>query len=176
MSDDLDITKLIPGKDDKVAIMACVGHVCIQWSLLENNILRFLAVLEGVKFDHAAIMFGGMDMKPRLGTAINLAQFHKIHHPLQRRLVNLRKRMEKDNLQDRRNLVVHGVHEGSERPHSFKLYMPRLKGDQKNAEISVSDVILLGLEIKAAGDEISSIMLDYVDWKMRDHNTINEVS
>lgn len=159
------VTQLVPGVDDLAANMAAIGHVCIQWSLCENNILAVLCAIEGLNIDHAAIVFGGLDMKPRLNMAINLATHHKIDPRLKTRLRNLRTAMDKANLADRRNRAVHGVQKASETPHTFTMYMPRLKGDAQHRDVSIMEMHQLGLEIKQAGDEAWSIFEAYGLWK-----------
>ena len=160
---------LTPGVDDQVAIMAGIGHVCVQWSLLENNILAVLCAIENLAIAEASIVFGSLDMKPRLNMAVNLAAHHKIDRTLQTRLRNLRTAMDKAKLAERRNRLVHGVHKASPEPKTFTLYMPRLKGDAQHEDVSVMDAYELGIAIKAAGDEAWSIFEDYGTWKFGDH-------
>ena len=164
---------LNPGEDDQIAIMAAIGHVCVQWALLENNLLAVLSAIEGMPVPQTTIVFGALDMKPRLNMAINLADHHNIHPPLRARLRKLRKTMDDAKLADRRNRLVHGVHKLSDQPHSFKLFMPRLKGDAQHKDVSVGDAYNLGIEIKAAGDEAWSIFEDYGKWRFGDHRTEN---
>ena len=52
------VTQLTPGDDDGAATMACIGFVCIQWALLEANLLAVLAACQGVTIEEAAILFG----------------------------------------------------------------------------------------------------------------------
>lgn len=165
--------KLVPGEDDQAAIMACIGNVCIQWSLLEQNILAVLAACQNIHLSEAAILFGGLDMKPRLGMAINLAEHHRWHPLLLRRLRALRTNIDKSKLVDRRNLIVHGVHSASEGPQAFSLYTPRRKGDAQREEWTVMDAYRLGIEIQQANLEAYEIFLEYGRWKFPDHFTEN---
>lgn len=67
------VTQFVPGQDDNAAIMACIGNVCIQWALLEQNIMGILGACPNCPLEEVAILFGGLDMKPRLNMAIKIA-------------------------------------------------------------------------------------------------------
>ena len=120
--------QLSPGVSEEAAIMACIGHVCVQWALLENNIIAVLCACQNIPTDEAAILFGSLDMKPRLNMAINLARYHKWPRNLVTNLENLRKAIDKAKLIDRRNMIVHGVHRQHEAEQTVTLYTPRRSG------------------------------------------------
>ena len=134
-------------------MMAAIGHVCVQWALLENNLLAILATCQTIPLEEAAIIFGSLDMKPRLNHAILLTRHHRWPRPLQTRIEALRKNIDKSKLVDRRNLIVHGVHSASDLPHSVNLYTPRRKGTAQNETWSVMDAYRIGEEVKAAALE-----------------------
>lgn len=169
-------TQLTPGVDDQSAIMACIGHVCIQWALLENNILAVLCTCQNVSTEEAAILFGGLDMKPRLGMAINLATHHKWHPSLIKRLRSLRTAIDKAKLVDRRNIIVHGVHKASDKAQTFTLYSPRRNGSAQHEDWTILEAHALGVEIHAAGLEAWAIFEDYGKWKFGDHPPENSQS
>jgi hypothetical protein len=96
------MTWLQQGKEDHVAIMATVGHVCVHWALLELNLLTLLAAVENIHLDEAALLFGGLDMRQRLCKAIDVAEYHKIKPSLTKRLRVLRRAIDKKKIVDRR--------------------------------------------------------------------------
>lgn len=161
--------QFVPGVDDKAATMACVGFVCVQWALLENNLLGLLAAAQNIPIDEAAIIFGGLDMKPRLNTAILLAEHHKWKPPLLKRLKELRDAIDKAKLVDRRNMLIHGVHSDSDKPETFILYSPRKKGSAQREEWTVKDAHNIGLAIQAVALEAHAIFSAYGKWKFGDH-------
>jgi hypothetical protein len=154
-------TQLIPGEDDEAAIMAAIGHVCIQWALLENNLMAILTACQSTSWDEAALLFGSLDMKPRLNTAILLARHHKWPPPVVKRLESLRTNIDKSKLVDRRNLIVHGVHSASDLPQSFNLYTPRRKGEAQHETWTVMDAYRVGQEARAAALEAYDIFAEY---------------
>lgn len=153
--------------------MAGIGHVCIQWALLENNLLGILACCQNVKIEEAAILFGGLDMKPRIGVAIKLAQYHKWSPPLQRGLRDLRSKIERFKLVDKRNMLIHGVHKPSEKPQHFVLYSPRKSGTAQQEEWSIFAVLEVGNHIHSAALEAQSIFDAYGAWKFPGHSAEN---
>lgn len=159
---------LTPGEDDQAATMACIGFVCVQWALLENNLLGLLAVAQNIPIDEAAIIFGGLDMRPRLNSAILLAEHHKWRPPLLKRLRNLRDTIKKADLIDRRNMLVHGVHNTSEKPETFILYSPRKRGAAQHEEWTVKDAHNVGLAIHEVAMEAYAILTAYGVWKFGD--------
>lgn len=170
------VTQLTPGVDDQSAIMACVGHVCVQWALLENNLLGVLAASQNITVDEAAILFGSLDMRPRLAKAIGLAEFHRWKPPLKKRLRDLRGGMDKLKLIDRRNMLIHGVHSQSTKPLHFNLYSPRLSGDAQRQEWSIQDAITLGDQVRYAALEAHAIFAEYGRWKFGENGLENAVS
>ncbi len=163
------MTVLEPGIDDQTAILVGIGHICLQWALLEHNLLAVLSAIEAQSLDRAAIIFAGLDMRQRLCKAIDLADYHKIHPPLRKRLRDLRASIDKSKTVDHRNRAVHGVHKASDRPHSVVLTMPRIKGEARHQHWSVADLYILSRQIKAFGDEAWSIYSDYGAWKFGEH-------
>ena len=159
------VTQLTPGVDDQSAIMACIGYVCIQWALLENNLLGVLSASQKITIDEASILFGSLDMRPRLTKAIGLAEFHRWSQPLKKRLRDLRAGIDKLKLNDRRNMLIHGVHSESTKPQHFILYSPRLSGDAQREEWSIQDAIILGDQVRFAALEAHAIFVAYGQWK-----------
>lgn len=169
------MTVLVPGKDDHAAIMAGIGHICVQWASLETILLAIIGAIENMPPKEYYIVFGGLDMRPRLGMAITLAEYHKIHPRLINRLRTLRTKMDKAKIADRRNQAVHGAHTDSDIPEHVQLTMVRLKGDRQTEAISVADLRDLGFEILALADEAISIFRDFGVWKFGEHRPENNV-
>lgn len=170
------VTQLTPGVDDQSAIMACIGYVCVQWALLENNLLGVLAASQNVTIDEAAILFGSLDMRPRLTKAIGLAEFHCWKQPLKKRLRDLRGGIDKLKMSDRRNMLIHGVHSESTKPQHFNLYSPRLSGDAQREEWSIQEAITLGDQVRYAAIEAHAIFVEYGRWKFGDNGPENTES
>ena len=160
------VTQLTPGKDDEAAIMLCAGHICLQWSLFEGTLMEILAACQGTCTDETAILFGSLDMKPRLNMAINLASFHKWPSPMQKRLRDLRKAVDKSTLIDRRNMIVHGVPSQSTVPSkTVHLYTPRRSGPAQREDWSVIEAQYLGEEIRLASSAARGILNEFVAWE-----------
>lgn len=155
--------------------MTSIGHVCLQWALLEHTILTLLAAIENIHIDEAALLLAGLDMRQRLCKSIDLAEYRKIQPHLIKRLRGLRTGIDKQKLVERRNRAVHGVQKKSERPRHFVFSMPRLKGLARDAHWTVADVYLLSMEIQAAGAEVTSIFQDFGTWKFGEHRAENEI-
>ena len=167
------VVPLIPGVSEEAAIMACIGHVCVQWAQLENNILAVLCACQNVPVEEAAILFGSLDMKPRLNMAINLARRHKWPTSLLIRLDRLRKAIDKAKLLDRRNMVVHGVHRATDTPQTVTLYTPRRSGSAQYEDWTIEGAHQLGVEIMHAANEAWDIFASYGRWKFGNHFTEN---
>ena len=149
--------------------MASIGFVCVQWALLENNLLGLLAAAQNIHIDEAAIIFGSLDMKPRLNKAILLSEHHKWQPPLQKRIKSLRSAMEKGKLAERRNTLIHGVHKDSDEPETFILYSPRNKGQAQHETWTIKDAYGVGQAIQEAAVEAHEIFAAYGKWKFGDH-------
>lgn len=154
-------TVLVPGEDDQTAIMACIGNICVQWALLETNILHIVGLIEQMPPDEAYIVFGGLDIRPRLNMAINLSQHHGYPTALTNQLTALRTDMKNSDIANRRNTAIHGVHSESDAPHSMKLTMVRYPKDRRNRDMSVLDFHALGNEIQNLAVRAYSIFESY---------------
>lgn len=156
-----------PEVSEDVKIMAGIGHVCLQWARLEMGILGVIYTIEDVPREKGEIIFGGLDMLPRINMAIKLAEHAKIAPPLRRRLRDVRSKLQ-GGLADRRNQVVHGAHKDLE-DGLTTLTMVRWQGDRREKKIDKADLYQLGNEIFELGDECWSIMEDLGMWKFGPH-------
>jgi hypothetical protein len=156
-------TQLVPGEDDGAAIMATIGHICIQWARLESTLLGICAVLARTPPSEAFIIFGGLDMRPRLNMAVNLARHHKMERKLLDRLTTIRVTITKEKLDDKRNQAVHGAHSDSTTPQHVKLTMARWSGDKRDQEISIAELHKTGLRLNDLANEAYLILIAYVE-------------
>lgn len=154
-------TVLVPGEDDQTAIMACIGNICVQWALLETNILHIAGLIEQMPPDEAYIVFGGLDIRRRLNMAVNLSRYHGYPTALTNQLTALRQDMKDSDIVNRRNTAVHGVHSASNAPHSMKLTMVRYSGDRRDQDLSVLDFHAIGDEIQRLAVRAYSIFENY---------------
>lgn len=117
--------------------------------------------------DKVHIIFGGLDMQPRVNMALILAREAKWPQPLLKRIEAVRHALQRDGekLAERRNQVVHGVHSDSEIPAHFKLTMVRWKGPKTTQDVSITDVRALALRLGEMAQEVWSIFDDYGVWK-----------
>ena len=151
--------------------MATVGYVCLQWSRLEMGILGVIYTIEDMPAEKGEIIFGGLDILPRVNMAINLARYAKLPPRFTKRLTNVRKALQ-GGLCDRRNQVVHGAHRDMESD-STTLTMVRWKGDKRTKTLSAMDIQKLGNEIFELGNECWAIMEDLASWKFGTHSEEN---
>ncbi len=152
---------------DHLKIMAGIGGVCVQWALLEHLVLGMIAANEGMPSDRAYLIFGSLDMKPRLNMAILLARDAKIPNDIVKRIEDVRKALREEKLTDRRNQAIHGVHKASGQPDSIDLTMPRWSGSRRTQTVTVMDLFSLSTRLAELGNEIWLIGEDVQAWKMR---------
>jgi hypothetical protein len=162
-------TQLVPGEDDHSAVMALIGHICVQWARLENTLLGLCAVCTRLSPEEAFLTFGGLDMRPRLNMAINLATHHKMQPHLLKRLRGIRETISKKKLDDKRNQAVHGVHSDSDLPQHIRLTMVRWGGDKRVQDVSIIDLHSTGREICDLANECYSILMAHVERLDTDH-------
>ena len=158
------------GYSDTNKFCAMIGHVCLQWALLELNLLGLLSSLESVSTERAEILFGGLDMLPRCGMAINLARHHRLPGPMIKRIETVRKKLQ-SGIADRRNQAIHGAHARSDIPGHVRLRMVRWKGAKSVQHISIKDMHDLAMEIAALASEADAIWVDYGRWKFGGHSS-----
>lgn len=137
--------------------MAGIGHVCLQWALLEHLLLGCIAAVEGMPLEKTYIMFGGTDMIARCGIAINLARQAKLPGTYPARLDAIRKEL-RGGLQDRRNQAVHGVHASSDIPDSMRLTIAKWPEPRRHQDVSVMDLYELGKRLSELGKEADEIL------------------
>lgn len=149
-----------------VKVMAGIGGVCVQWALLEHLVLGLIGHIEAEDLDKVYLVFGSLDMKPRLDMAILLARHHKVPEEYVRIIANVRKALQDERLSDRRNQAVHGVHKELEGD-SINLTMPRWKGNRRTERVSAQDLGRLAIRLQELQKEIIRSGDEIFNWKMR---------
>jgi len=164
----LDLEKL---RDDpqlaaQIVFLSSIGHVCLQWSLLELTLLALLSNMEDMDIEKGEVIFGGLDIKPRVNMAISLGTRHKLPPPLLAELRAIRKVIQVD-LMDRRNQAVHGAHGESELLGTYQLRMSRWPAPKKLQPVSYESMIALSEEIHRVQQRVYAVLTDMVDWRIK---------
>lgn len=160
MPGNLDLTD-----DEQNAFLAAIGHICLQWALLEQMILFVIGAVENLAMQKAYKMFAGLDMNPRINMAIHLAQEAGLpHNRFVKPLIDVRKALN-SGLTDRRNMFVHGVHKFGTEQGEYVLTMTRWKGDKQSQTVTLLDAVKLAHEIALQAQKAGGIFDDYGVWK-----------
>lgn len=150
----------------QVQVLATIGHICVQWALLEAYGAQIIWALLPIKHDTGAVITGGMDMMPRFNTAIALAEHKHAPRIAIQKLKCIRQTLQ-DGLADRRNQAVHGIHSASDDPTKVKLTMLRWKGNKREEERSVFELHETSQDIIAL-QKIAHEALDIIwEWQLR---------
>lgn len=144
---------------------------------MEHTLLAIMAAAEDIPLEKAYMLFSGLDIRPRLGMAINLARYHKWPSRLLKRLGAIRIEIQGNNgrngLAEKRNLVVHGVQKTSTRAHSITFTVPRNHGTKLHTDVSVKEMYDLAASLNALAKEAGSIFDDYGTWKFGSNSEKN---
>ena len=150
----------------KIPLLAAIGHVCLQWSLLEMTILGVLSQLQLVPHDEAAILFGELDILPRFNRAIALAEHHKTPALVKSKLRETRSALQgRTGLMARRNQAVHGAHADADSLDAVQLTMVRWSGDRRIQKVSLEDLIALTEEIHSEQRRTYSVFESIAKWQ-----------
>lgn len=149
------------------AFLSGIGHVCLQWALLEQTLLAIIGAAEDLPFDKVYTRFGSLDMQPRLNMAIKLAREDKWPPRLIKTLVEIRKALQKDGggLAERRNLFVHGVHKDTGVPGEVSLTMARWVPDKREQIVTMHDAFDLATRLTHLVHKAESVFRGYGVWK-----------
>jgi hypothetical protein len=150
------------------AFLCAVGHICLQWALLEQTILFIIGAIENLPIQKAYKMFASLDIQPRLNMAIQLAEdaqlpYGRFIKPLKDIRAELQKGGAK--IADRRNLFVHGVHKFGTQHGEYVLTMTRWKGDRQSQTVTLVDAAQLAHEIALQAQKADRVFCDYGAWK-----------
>lgn len=154
---------------EEAKFFATIGHICLQWALLEHTVLALIAAAENMPMSKVHIIFGGLDMQPRVNMAITLAREAGWPQRLVKRIEAIRKALQRggEDLAARRNQAVHGVHKASELPEHVSLTMVRWRGPKETQDVSLSELHQLGVRLHELSEEAWSIFEAYGVWKFK---------
>lgn len=132
-----------------------IGAVCAQWSYLEYVILRTMRKLLDLEEETAKILFGGLDIRPRIAMAIELARHLKAPTVVIETLVTTRAAVD-GGLLKRRNRAIHGVQflysDGD-------LFVEVHRGkDRARRELSVTELQSLACEILQVSTNLTQVI------------------
>lgn len=154
----------VPGE---IAIKVTIGDVCLQWSRLEMALIGLICQIEPIDIEKAFIIFGGLDIQPRVNMAINLGRHNKLPPAILKRIGAVRTKLQ-NGLAERRNQVVHGAHREIVGAHTT-LTMVRWKGAKRNKTLHATDIAALSAEIHELGTEVYSISEELFGRALRAH-------
>ncbi|MFS0737466.1 hypothetical protein ABC347_10485 [Sphingomonas sp. 1P06PA] len=152
--------------DTQLKIMSSIGHVCIQWALLEHLLLGCIAAIENIKLEKTYIMFGSADVVARCGFAINLARDANLPGHFPARLDAIRKELN-GGLKDRRNQVVHGVHAAADMPDAVRLTIAKWTGPRRHEVVSVMQMYELGSRLNELANSANAIQNEIFEWRIK---------
>ena len=162
-----------PPPTDQNSFLAGIGHVCLQWSLLEQTVLAIIASAEDTSFDKVYTRFGGLDMQQRLNMAIKLTREEKWPNRLTKPLVTIRRAIQRDGegLAETRNMFVHGAHKDTAVPGEFSLTMSRWSPDKRHQIVTLLDAIQLANRLAELVQQAVGVFRNYGTWKFgtKDH-------
>ncbi len=152
--------KIRAAQDERLKL---IGSICDQWSFVEYMLLRSMRKLCGFTDDEIGkILFGGLDMRPRVAMAIELARHFKAPAPFVTALIATRDAID-GGLLKRRNRAIHGVQflysDGE-----LRVEVHRGK-DRQRRELSAKDLWNLSNDIHEAGIALCTTINHYL-WNM----------
>lgn len=146
--------------------MASIGHVCVQWALLEHSLLSLIGTVEAMPLEKVYRIFGSLDMMPRCNMTINLARDAKAPTALVKRILAVRKELQ-DGLDQKRNQVIHGVHAFTGVNDSVQLTMPRWSEPKRTQTVTALEMAELGQALNRLSSEVLAIGEDFFNWQQR---------
>jgi hypothetical protein len=152
--------------DGQIKVLACIGNICLQWSLLEQAGLFVISTIEKELAPKTYLKFGNLDMVPRLNMAINLARDAKVPVYLVKRLEAVRTSV-RDNFQDKRNQAVHGVHSAASDPDSVTFTMVRWFEPKRTQTVSAVDLYAVATGLHALMEETLAISDAIHEWRIK---------
>jgi hypothetical protein len=160
--------KITPPTDQNV-FLAGIGHICLQWALLEMMMLGIIATAEGIPLQKTYSRYGRWDMLDRVKFAIKLAVEARWPGRLVGRLKNIQRALQKggDGLADQRNLYVHGAHRTTDTPGEYELTMVRWPPKQRHKVVTAADAFLIANRLSQLAEEAERICDDYGAWKFK---------
>ena len=153
--------------DEQNVFLASIGHLCLQWALLEQCLIAIIAAAENHSLEKTYARFGSLDMLKRLNMAIGLTREAKWPQRLIKPLVEIRTALQHSGggIADRRNLFVHGVHEHTGVRGEYALTMVRWSPDKRKTVVTALDCGQLTISIAQLVNKAEGVFLDYGVWK-----------
>jgi hypothetical protein len=136
-----------------------IGNICRQWAYLEYLFSVTIWNLLKLERNTGMIVTGGLDMLPRAGMAINLAEHLGADGRLIEALKTARRTLQRGGLSliDRRNIAIHGLELRLEGRSSI-LESHRGKGAFQPHDFGNDELKNLGKEIIAVHEALSPVM------------------
>jgi len=147
--------------------LACIGHLCLQWALLEQCLLAIIAAAENQSLEKCYARFGSLDMLKRVNMAITVTREAKWPRRLTAPLKEIRTALQRGGggLADQRNLFVHGVHEPTGTPGEYSLTMTRWGREKRKTVVTALDAGQLILAIIQLTQKAEGVFVGYGVWK-----------
>lgn len=164
MNDEISEFWADPKQRAKTAYLASIGHVCLQWSLLELTTLPVLYAIEDVPAEKGDLLFGHLDLLPQIGMAISLADNQRMPGKVITELKAIKKELQ-DGVRERRNQAVHEAHADTDTLGTFNLRMARWRGPKKLQAVSLEDLIKLTEDIHALQRRMYGVFEQIGRWK-----------
>lgn len=150
----------------QIPLLAAIGHVCLQWSILEMTILAVLNVIEELEPEEGFILFGGQDILPRFSLAIRLLDHLNAPQEIPEELRAIRELLQKRNgIKDRRNQAVHGAHADADQLDAVQLTMVRWAGARRTQTVTLEQLIDLTEEIHSAQRRTYGVFQKIGQWQ-----------
>jgi hypothetical protein len=151
------------------SFLAGIGHICLQWALLEQMMLAVISAAENISLEKTYSRYGRWDMLDRVKFAIALAVEARWPGHLIGRLKKIQRALQQggDGLAQRRNLFVHGVHAMTDTPGEFQLTMARWPKNKRTEVVTVTDAYLLMNRLSQLSKEAEGVFCGYGVWKFK---------
>ena len=137
--------------ETRKAYLIQIGNVCNQHSFFEYVIAHAIWHLLKLDKETGTIVTRGMDLRPLLEMAIELAAHLKTDKEVQAALGNALKEIEK--LNPKRNDIVHGVYSQSDSSKILKRENHRRKNRDRK-EITVDEIAEVGKNYSEASQKV----------------------
>lgn len=130
---------------DLNSFLAGIGHICLQWALLEQMLLGIIAAAENMPLEKTYSRYGRLDMLDRVKMAIKLSVEAKWPGRFIGRLRAIQRSLQKggDRLAEKRNMFVHGVHSTTGTPGEYELTMVRWPATNRKTVVTIEDAYLV---------------------------------
>jgi hypothetical protein len=155
-----------PAEEQNI-LLAAIGHLCLQWALLEQCLIAIIAAAENQSLEKTYARFGSLDIHKRVNMAITVAREAKWPQRLIKPLTEIRSALQKGGggLADRRNLFVHGVHEPTGVRGEYALTMTRWGPSKRKTVVTALDCGQLALSIIQLVQKAEGVFIGYGVWK-----------